>query len=131
MAESLTVVLVDDSRIALAQLERVARDIEGVDVVATAQDGACAVRTVSHFKPDLVLMDIVMPGMDGLAALRVIRATQPDVRVVMISSLAGSASSAEEAFRLGASQVIAKPVDPAQLAELLETTAAELRRDDS
>lgn len=40
--------------------------------------------------------------MDGLSALRAIRATMPAVRVVMISSIAGSGSRAEEAFRLGA-----------------------------
>jgi len=126
MADNLRVMLVDDSKLVLAQLGMLLGSMDGVEVVATAQDGACAIRSVAHHKPDLVLMDIVMPGMDGLSALRIIRATQPDVRVVMLSSLAGSGTNAEEAFRLGAVQVIAKPFEPDQLEALLESES-ELR----
>ena len=39
----------------------------------------------------------------------------------MISSVAGSGTNAEEAFRLGAIQVIAKPFDPHQIESLLES----------
>jgi two-component system chemotaxis response regulator CheY len=63
-------------------------------------------------------MDIVMPRMDGLTALRSIRATYPNLRVAMLSSVAGSRARAEEAFRLGAVQVITKPFDGAKLRDL-------------
>lgn len=125
MADGLKVVLVDDSAVVLAQLERLVSGIEGVEVVGKASDGAGAVRLAAFSKPDLMLMDIVMPGMDGLSALRVIHATLPATRVAMISSIAGSGSSAEEAFRLGAVQVISKPFDPSQVEGLLE---AEIER---
>ena len=39
----------------------------------------------------------------------------------MLSSLAGAASKAEEAFRLGAIQVISKPFEPAILESLFES----------
>ena len=121
MAEGLKVVIVDDSKLVLAQLESVLSNVEGVELVGKAPDGASAVRTCAFTKPDLVLMDIVMPGMDGLSALRVIKATLPATRVAMISSVAGSGTNAEEAFRLGAIQVIAKPFDPDQIESLLES----------
>ena len=66
-------------------------------------------------------MDIVMPGMDGLSALRMIGATRPQTRVVMISSVSGKGTNAEEAFRLGAVQMIQKPFDPSQIEALLES----------
>ena len=121
--EKLTVLLVDDSRSVLARLETAIAEIEGVDVVGTAADGASAIRKVAEIRPDLVLMDIVMPGMDGLAALRVLQANHPEVRVAIVSSLAGTASRAEEAFRLGAVQVIGKPSPP----EVLEAFFARER----
>jgi CheY-like chemotaxis protein len=120
VSEKLRVVLVDDSRSALAKLEGVLRELDGVEVVGTAADGAMAVTVVGQKRPDLVLMDIVMPNIDGIAALRLLRAQQPGLRVAMISSVGGTASRAEEAFRLGAVQVIAKPFEPEQVEALIE-----------
>jgi YesN/AraC family two-component response regulator len=120
MADDLKVLIVDDSKLVITQLEHILAGVAGVDLVGKATDGAAAVRTTAFTKPDLVLMDIVMPGMDGLSALRLIGATQPKVRVVMISSVAGSGNNAEEAFRLGAVQMIQKPFDREQIESLLE-----------
>jgi YesN/AraC family two-component response regulator len=121
MADSLKIVIVDDSRVALALLENLIADVEGAEVVGSVQDGAAAVRAVAELEPDLVLMDIVMPDMDGLSALRVINANHPEARVVLVSSLGGSGSHAEEAFRLGAVQVIAKPFEKDLIESLLES----------
>jgi len=127
MADDLKVLIVDDSKLVITQLERILAQVEGVDLVGKATDGAAAVRTAAFTKPDLILMDIVMPGMDGLSALRVIGATQPRCRVVMISSVAGKGTNAEEAFRLGAVQLIQKPFDAEQIEGLLESELAHRR----
>lgn len=119
MADRLNVVIVDDSKIALAQLEGIVAELQGVQVVGSGQDGLEAIRAVAEGKPDLLLMDIVMPEMDGLSALRILSANHPELRVVMISSLGGSGNHAEEAFRLGAVQVIGKPFDRDQIESLL------------
>jgi len=70
--KKLTVLIVDDSRTVLAQIESVVAANEAVEVVGTARNGAEAVRQVGQLRPNLVLMDIVMPDVDGLAALRLI-----------------------------------------------------------
>jgi len=120
MADQLSILLVDDSRSVLAQLEGMLADIDGANVVGVARDGGEAIRMVSQLHPDLVLMDIVMPGMDGMAALRVIRTNHPGVQVAMLSSVGGTASRAEECFRLGAVQVIGKPLDDRILESLID-----------
>ena len=120
MTKNLSVVLVDDSKIVIAQLLKIFAAMDGAEVVGTAGDGAGAVRIVGELRPDLVLMDILMPGMDGMSALRVLRANYPEVRVAMLSSVAGMSAQAEEAFRLGAVQVLGKPFDPPLLAALVE-----------
>ena len=109
--KKLTVLLVDDSRTVLAQIEKALETNEEAEIVGTASNGAEAIQKTSELKPDLVIMDIVMPDVDGLAALRMLQAKQPEIRVVMLSSIGGMASKAEEAFRLGAVQVIGKPID--------------------
>jgi YesN/AraC family two-component response regulator len=115
----LTVLLVDDSRTVLTQIEKAVAAIDEAEVVGTASNGAEAIQKASELKPDLVIMDIVMPDIDGLAALRMLQAKQPEIRVAMLSSVGGMASKAEEAFRLGAVQVLAKPVDEETLGALL------------
>jgi YesN/AraC family two-component response regulator len=109
--KKLTVLLVDDSRTVLSQIEKVVGASDEAEIVGTAGNGAEAVQKASELKPDLVIMDIIMPDMDGLAALRMLQAKQPEIRVAMLSSVGGVASKAEEAFRLGAVQVLGKPVD--------------------
>lgn len=117
--KKLTVLIVDDSRTVLAQIEKVVAANEIVEVVGTARNGAEAVQQVSQLRPDLVLMDIVMPDVDGLAALRLIQSKNPETRVAMLSSVGAMASKAEEAFRLGAIQVLSKPIDEEILGALL------------
>ncbi len=117
--KKLSVLLVDDSRTVLLHLEKAIAASEEADLVGTARNGAEAIQKASELNPDLVIMDIVMPKMDGLAALRMLQAKQPEIRVVMLSSVGGTAPAAEEAFRLGALQVLSKPVDEEILAALL------------
>jgi YesN/AraC family two-component response regulator len=121
MADALRLLIVDDSKIALAQLGAIIDAIEGAEVVETAADGLGAIRCAATINPDLILMDIVMPQMDGLSALRMLQAQNPDVRVAMVSSLGGSGNHSEEAFRLGAVQVISKPFDRDQIESLIES----------
>jgi YesN/AraC family two-component response regulator len=117
--KKLTVLIVDDSRTVLAQIENAVAANETVEVVGTARNGAEAVQQVSQLRPDLVLMDIVMPDVDGIAALRLIQSKNPETRIAMLSSIGAMASKAEEAFRLGAIQVLSKPIDEDILGALL------------
>jgi YesN/AraC family two-component response regulator len=117
--KKLTVLIVDDSRTVLAQIEKAVVASEIAEIVGTASNGAEAIQKASELKPDLAILDIVMPDVDGLSALRMLQAKQPEIRVVMLSSVGGMASKAEEAFRLGAVQVLGKPVDEESLVALL------------
>ena len=128
MTRKINVLLVDDSRTVLAQLERILGDIEDVAIVGLARNGAAAIRMSSESMPDLVLMDIVMPGLDGLSALRTIKSMHPEIRIAMVSSISGDASKAEEAFKLGACQVLGKPFDVELIESLIENVRRECSR---
>jgi len=126
MSTKLNVLLVDDSRTVLAQLERILNEIDDVSIVGMARNGASAIRMATESRPDLVLMDIVMPGLDGLPALRTIKSMYPEMEVAMVFSVIGDAQKVEEALRLGACQVLGKPFDAEIFGALIANTCVVL-----
>jgi DNA-binding NarL/FixJ family response regulator len=80
------VVVVDDQPDMRELVALILDDEDDFDVVATAADGAEAVRIVSELHPDLVVLDVAMPVMSGAEALRSLRADSPQTRVVMLSA---------------------------------------------
>ncbi|HEX5341204.1 MAG TPA: MHYT domain-containing protein [Duganella sp.] len=83
--------------------------------LATAHDGAQAVRMTAEQRYDVLLMDMQMPHMDGLAATRAIRAreqqdgTPPLPIVAMTASVL--AAHREAAAKAGMDGFASKPVD--------------------
>jgi two-component system chemotaxis response regulator CheB len=105
------VLLADDSALTLAVLrDLLARD-SGIQVVAEVGDGRAAVEQTARLKPDLVIMDVMMPVMDGIEAVAEIMANTP-TPILMLSANTDptDSRSAFSAIRLGALDVMAKPV---------------------
>ncbi len=86
-------------------------------------DGAEAVHAVETAPYDLVLMDIRMPGMDGIEASRAIRSLPGAAgRVPIFAVTANVMDGDEQVYRsIGINGVLPKPIQPRQLAELLQS----------
>ena len=100
--------IVDDSALMRRFLGRIF-EAEADFEVASARDGAEALKAMRDFRPHVVTMDIAMPNMDGLACLDRIMVEQP-CPVVMVSAL--TEHGAEETLRalqMGAVDFIPKP----------------------
>ena len=117
------IMVVDDSRIAQLQLEKVLPEGE-YEVVACCQTGEEALDQYDKVNPDLVTMDIILPGMDGLEAARALLAANPEARILMVSSLAYD-DTIKEAEALGAKGFVFKPFDQDQLLQAMQKAFAE------
>src|ERR1041385_6416991 len=116
MGDSVTLLIVDDSRLFRSALEEALRNQPSVTVVGSVFSGAKAMEFIRATAPDLVTLDVEMPGMDGLQTLEEIQAfnrgrpASPPVGVVMLSAFTRKGAQVTmNALQAGAFDFIAKP----------------------
>ena len=103
------VLIIDDSALVRRALEELLSGDSGIEVIGTAQNPFDAAEKMTREVPDVITLDIEMPKMDGLTFLKKLMGQHP-IPVVICSTLVGEgSSSALEAMRLGAVEVIQKP----------------------
>ena len=109
MAETIRVLVVDDSAFARSIIaKKLAADPE-LEVIDFAKDGLEAVEKVKSLKPNVVTLDVSMPRMDGLEALDRIMLECP-TPVVMLSALTGEQTQTTlTALERGAVDFFLKP----------------------
>lgn len=106
MAETGSVLIVDDERIAARNLEHLMTK-EGYTARST-QSGTAAIAILDERRFDVVLTDLRMEKVDGMQVLRHCKRLYPDSEVILITGYA-TAESAVGAMREGAFYYIAKP----------------------
>jgi type II secretory pathway predicted ATPase ExeA/ActR/RegA family two-component response regulator len=89
--------------------------------VLEAQNGLEALLSVKRHRPGVVVLDLNMPRLGGLEALKRIRPFDPTIRVAVVTD-DRDATIHWEARALGATVVLTKPVDLAQLETALGLT---------
>ena len=117
MKEQYNILIVDDEKIVRDSLLHWFEE-EGY-YVDTAEDGESALKKYEKGKYDLLLLDMKMPGMSGLDLLTKIKSIDKDSIVILITAFA-SVPTAITALKQGAYDYVTKPVDPDELAHLVE-----------
>ncbi len=112
MIAPLRTLIVDDEPLAIERMQLICRDLAGLEVAGTAQDGAAALRMIDALVPDLVLLDMTMPELDGLAVARALTGRKPRPAVIFVTA---HENFAVEAFDLDAVDYVLKPVTPDRL----------------
>lgn len=106
--DAISAVVVDDSHFMRTVIEGLLED-GGIDVVATAKDGADAVDVVAEHEPDVVTMDVQMPVMDGLEASERIMAATPTPILMLSAHTDANADVTFTALEKGAVDFFTKP----------------------
>lgn len=109
--------IVDDERLARAELKRLLSAHPQIEIVAEAASAAEAQQLLADLPIELVFLDIQMPGMNGLELAADL---QPQLQFVFCTAFD---SYALDAFELNALDYLVKPVDPERLQKTLQRLA--------
>jgi two-component system LytT family response regulator len=113
MNNRIRTLLVDDERLARAELRRLLGAHPQVEIVAEAEHADAALAALDQHQPELAFLDIRMPGISGLQL-----AAEIEDRCQFVFCTAYD-SFAIDAFGLNALDYLVKPVDPERLARTL------------
>src|SRR5437879_11926874 len=119
------ILLVEDSCNAIL-VNRMIFSQKSNEVIIRAIDGREAVERAKREKPELILMDIVMPRMTGLEACRVLKKDRETEKIpVILLTTRGEEQYVQEGYASGCSDYLTKPVNDAELLDLLKAYLGE------
>jgi DNA-binding NtrC family response regulator len=115
-SEGIKVLLVDDEEDYVKTMaERMEMRDQGSNVALNGED---ALKMLEDDVPDVMVLDLRMPGIGGLEVLEKVKKGFPAVEVIILTGH-GSDKEEVEAKRLGAFDYLKKPVDIAELMEVI------------
>lgn len=109
------VMIVDDEPIMMDVVQAFLEDA-GYTHFLTTDDSARALDLMQKERPDVLLLDLIMPGKSGFELLGDIR-NDPALRFmpVIVLTAASDSDTKLQALEFGATDFLAKPVDPSEL----------------
>jgi len=132
VGEMKRIAIVDDSSTARMFIQRCLEIIglNQADFIECA-NGREALATIKENPVDLLITDLTMPIMDGRTLLKWMKASPRlcDIPVLVITS-AGNPAKETELLELGALGILAKPISPASLMNVLGALVKEVETDE-
>lgn len=110
------IMIVDDEPIMLDILQAYLEE-KGYHKFITTDQSTQALDILTRIQPDVVLLDLVMPEVNGFEILAAVRANKDTEQTpVIVLTSAGDTDTKLKALELGATDFLAKPVDPSEVA---------------
>lgn len=121
------ILIADNDSTGLALKKLIVNDPEiHVDAIA---DGAAAIHALCEQNYSIFLVDVMMPGLDGIGLMEEIQKRNLPVTVIVMTGKS-SIDQAVQVMRLGAYDILTKPVDPHHLRLVVQRVLRERRLQD-
>ncbi|WP_338758468.1 LytTR family DNA-binding domain-containing protein [Massilia sp. METH4] len=114
------ILIVDDERLARAELRRLLAAHPDIEIVGEAANAEQAIAQVAALRPDLMLLDVQMPGASGFDLLQALDSTPEVIFTTAFDRYA------LQAFEVNALDYLQKPIRADRLAHALQRAAARL-----
>jgi two-component system response regulator YesN len=116
------ILLVDDEPWVIESYKRKMQwEDYGFTIMDHALNGYEALQKIAAAPSDLIITDIRMPGMSGIELIEKVKAFSEDIEIIVMSGYA-EFSYAQKAINRGAIGYCLKPLNPADIVELLNRT---------
>jgi two-component system, NarL family, response regulator LiaR len=112
------VLVVDDHPIVIGGTRAFLEQVEDIQVIGEAHNGAMAVDVFKQLKPDVTLMDLIMPEMDGIEAIRLITEDEPEAKILVLTSFITD-DKVFPAIKAGAMGFLLKDSEPQELIDAI------------
>lgn len=123
--EPIKAIVVDDTIVYRKIVGDVLKEMPGVEVVGTANNGKIALSKIKTLKPDLITLDIEMPEVNGIQVLQELKGMEKPPLVIMLSTLTQKGSEMTiKALELGAFDFLPKPEDGKMADNMLKVKQA-------
>jgi len=80
------VVIADRHPVVLEGLTKVLGSEDGLEIVASCNDGTRCIETIRNLVPDIAILDISMPGLTGLEILTIVNSERLPTRLVFFTA---------------------------------------------
>jgi two-component system, LytTR family, response regulator len=107
-------IIIDDERLARAELKKLLQDYPEVEVVDEAANADEGIGKIDTLQPDLVFLDIQMPGKTGFDMLAELE------RAPHVIFTTAYDEYALKAFEVNALDYLLKPIEPKRLADAMQ-----------
>ncbi len=121
--DTIRVLIADDHPVFRDGLASLLSTRPGIEIVATAADGATAVAGALEHRPDVVVMDLQMPELNGIEATRRLTAELPETRVLVLT-MGEEDGTVLAAMRAGARGYLVKGAGQAEVNQAISTVYA-------
>lgn len=111
------VILIDDERLARAELRRLLAAHPEVEIVGEAVNAAVGVQQIAALKPDLIFLDVQMPGGSGFDMLASLEEAPEVIFTTAFDQYA------LQAFEVNALDYLQKPIQATRMASALQRCA--------
>lgn len=117
--ESLKILVIDDDELTRITFRNMLKKTQCT--VLEAKNGNEGLSSYRISRPDIVITDMLMPEKEGLETISQIRAFDPDAKIIAMSGGGGTKNMSflELAKKVGANQILSKPVKPDQLLSVI------------
>ena len=119
-----TIMMVDDEATTMEVMQAFLEDA-GYQRFVLVEDSSQAIVNIEKFQPDILLLDLMMPTVSGFEILQQVRthSVLSHLPVIILTS-SSDAETKLKALDYGATDFLAKPVDPSELTLRVRNTLA-------
>ncbi|WP_338451163.1 response regulator [Niallia oryzisoli] len=117
------VVLIEDDLMVQEVNRQFVNQVDGFEVIGTANNGIQGLEMIRQLKPDLALVDVYMPDQDGLETLFKVRSEAHKVDIIAITA-ASDIETVRSFIQNGAFDYIVKPFKFERIKKSLENYRA-------